>query len=112
VVHFFKAQENRHILELLEKEGVNLSNQQKNQTPTDGLLSGKSFLFTGTLKKFKRSDAESMVEEKGGNILNTVSSKLHYLVVGDDAGSKLEKAKKLGTVTILNEQEFLDLITK
>jgi len=110
VADFFSRKENRHIIELLEKEGVNLSNHHHNNKTGDGELSGKTFLFTGTLSHFKRSDAETMVEEKGGSILSGVSSKLNYLVVGEDAGSKLEKAKKLGTVTILTEQEFQKLI--
>jgi DNA ligase (NAD+) len=53
-----------------------------------------------------------MVEERGGSILGGVSSKLNYLIVGTDAGSKLEKAKKLGTVSILTEEQFLDLMNK
>lgn len=113
VQHFFQTPENRHLIELLEKEGVNLTNHHRgDKQEGGGALAGKSFLFTGTLNKFKRSEAETMVEEKGGNILGGVSSKLHYLVVGEDAGSKLEKAKKLGTVAILNEDEFLELINK
>ena len=55
----------------------------------------------------KRSDAEALVESKGGKLLSGVSSKLNYLVVGEDAGSKLDKAKKLGSVHILSEEEFL-----
>jgi DNA ligase (NAD+) len=107
VVKFFNIPENRHMIELLEKEGVNLSNYHKTTKPVDGALSGKTFLFTGTLSKLKRSEAEAMVEEKGGSILSGVSSKLNYLIVGEDAGSKLEKAKKLGTVAILTEDEFI-----
>ncbi len=110
VAHFFHTHENRHMLDMLEASGVNLANQKKNTPQTEGGLSGKTFLFTGTLNRFKRSEAEEMVEEKGGAILGGVSSKLNYLVVGEDAGSKLEKAKKLGTVAILTEDEFLDLI--
>jgi DNA ligase (NAD+) len=110
VADFFSRHENRHIIGLLEKEGVNLVNEHKGSQPADGVLSGKTFLFTGTMAELKRSDAEAMVEEKGGAILSGVSSKLNYLVVGEDAGSKLEKAKKLGTVSILTEQEFLNLI--
>ena len=94
----------------LEAAGVNLKNEHKGQSKADGALAGKTFLFTGTLSHFKRSDAEEMVEAKGGSILGGVSSKLNYLVTGEDAGSKLEKAKKLGTVTILTEQEFLELV--
>jgi len=113
VFNFFRSQENRHIISLLEKEGVNLSNHHREtKQQGDGALGDKTFLFTGTLNQLKRSDAEKMVEDKGGAILGGVSSKLNYLVVGDDAGSKLEKAKKLGTVNILTEQEFLDLINR
>lgn len=110
VADFFLLPENRHMIDLLEQQGINLSNIHTKQKSTDGSLSGKTFLFTGTLGHFKRSDAEAMVEEKGGSIVSGVSSKLNYLVVGADAGSKLEKAKKLGTVTILTEEEFLKMI--
>lgn len=110
VAHFFHARENRDTIDALEKAGVNLANHHKNKPEAIGELSGKTFLFTGTLTKFKRSEAEAMVEEKGGSILGGVSSKLNYLVVGEDAGSKLEKAKKLGTVAILTEDQFIDMV--
>lgn len=110
VLHFFHTPENRHMIDLLDAAGVNLINQKKNTQQGSGELTGKTFLFTGTLSRFKRSEAEAMVEEKGGALLGSVSSKLNYLVVGEDAGSKLEKAKKLSTVAILTEEEFLTLI--
>jgi len=110
VSDFFKLPENRHMIDELAAAGVNLANLRRQKKNSDGVLAGKTFLFTGTLTHFRRSDAETMVEEKGGTIASGVSSKLHYLVVGADAGSKLEKAKKLGTVTILSEAEFMDFI--
>ncbi|MGN6569377.1 MAG: NAD-dependent DNA ligase LigA [Flavipsychrobacter sp.] len=111
VAHFFKEHANKHLIEKLEQAGVNLANHhKKGNQEGSGELAGKTFLFTGTLSHFKRSDAEQMVEDKGGTLLSGVSSKLNYLIVGEDAGSKLEKAKKLGSVTILSEQEFLKLI--
>ncbi len=110
VVDFFAREENREVIKKLGDAGVNLLNEHKGESAADGELAGKSFLFTGTLSHFKRSDAEKMVEDKGGSILGGVSAKLNYLVVGEDAGSKLEKAKKLGTVNILTEQEFLALV--
>jgi DNA ligase (NAD+) len=58
----------------------------------------------------KRSEAEEMVEEKGGSILAGVSSKLSYLVVGEDSGSKLEKAKKIQSIRIINEDDFLKMM--
>jgi len=57
----------------------------------------------------KRAQAEAIVEAKGGHILGGVSSKLHYLVVGEEAGSKLEKAKKIATIKIITEEEFIQL---
>ncbi len=111
VHQFFQSPENIHLLEELEAIGLTLTNRhKKSDREADGALSGKTFLFTGTLSHFKRNDAEAMVEEKGGKLLSGVSSKLDFLIVGADAGSKLEKAKKLGTVKVLTEQEFLDLI--
>jgi DNA ligase (NAD+) len=111
VHQFFQMHENIHILDELEALGLTLTNQHKNEEDhEDGALSGKTFLFTGTLSRFKRSDAEAMVEERGGKLLSGVSSKLNYLIVGADAGSKLEKAKKLGTVKVLTEDEFGELI--
>ena len=73
-------------------------------------LVGQTFLFTGTLARLKRSEAEAMVEKNGGTIIGGVSSKLNYLVVGEDAGSKLEKAKKLASVKIISEEEFLKML--
>jgi DNA ligase (NAD+) len=110
VAHFFQTEEARKTIDALEAACVNLANTHKSSKPADGAFSGKTFLFTGTLSKMKRSEAEAMVEEKGGSILPGVSSKLNYLVVGADAGSKLEKAKKLGSVAILSEDEFLGMV--
>jgi DNA ligase (NAD+) len=109
IVSFFEHEHNRTLIADLENMGVQMHNTQKNETVQGG-LSGKTFLFTGTLMQFKRSEAEAKVEALGGAILGSVSSKLNYLVVGEDAGSKLEKAKKLGNVHILSEAEFLDLM--
>ena len=78
--------------------------------PLQGNLSGQTFLFTGTLPGLKRSEAEDIVEKNGGQLLANVNNKLNYLIVGEDAGSKLDKAKKIKTIKILNEEEFLKLI--
>ena len=77
-----------------------------------GNLQGQTFLFTGSLSKLKRSEAEEMVEQIGGKIVSGVSSKLNYLVVGEDAGSKLEKAKKIATIRIISEDQFLEMTGK
>lgn len=109
IYEFFNNKDNLLVLHTLAKLGVNLANQKK-QIVTASNFSGLSFLFTGTLSQLKRSEAEEMVEQKGGSISGSVSSKLNYLIVGEDAGSKLEKAKKIQTIRIINEQEFIDLI--
>lgn len=107
--HFFSNPQNLQMLDELESLGLQLRNAKKDKVEAGG-LAGQTFLFTGTLPTLKRSEAESMAEAKGGKILNGVSAKLNYLVVGDDAGSKLEKAKKISSVKILNEAEFLELV--
>ena len=109
VFEFFHNKDNLHLLQQLEKLGVQLKNEKK-ELVTDGNLIGQTFLFTGSLARLKRSEAEAMVEKNGGKIIGGVSSKLNYLVVGEDAGSKLEKAKKLATVKIITEEEFLKML--
>ncbi len=93
ISQFFANADNIAVLQKLESLGVNLHNNKSTQDG-GGSLDGQTFLFTGTLNKLKRNDAEEMVEQQGGKILSGVSSKLNYLVVGEEAGSKLEKAKK------------------
>jgi DNA ligase (NAD+) len=109
VYGFFHNTDNLQLLKQLEELGVQLKNEKKGQV-SGGNLAGQTFLFTGTLTKLKRSEAEAMVENNGGKIIGGVSSKLNYLVVGEDAGSKLEKAKKLATVKIVTEEEFLKML--
>ncbi len=106
--HYFNDEKNIQLIKELAALGLNMI--QTNATAVDGNLSGLNFLFTGTLTQLKRSDAESMVEARGGHILSGVSSKLNYLVVGEDAGSKLEKAKKIASIKIITEAEFIELI--
>ena len=99
------------MLEELGHLGLSLENKKKQHDET-GNLTGKTFLFTGTLPTLKRSEAEELVEKNGGKLLGSVSSKLSYLVAGEDAGSKLEKAKKIASVRIITEQEFIKLLNK
>jgi hypothetical protein len=80
--------------------------------PTKSKIQDQTFLFTGTLTEFTRDEAEALVEANGGKVLSGVSAKLNYLVVGEDAGSKLAKAKALKTVSIITEKEFLKMVPK
>ncbi len=109
ILHFFSNQQNIEMLQQLEQLGVQMKNNKK-QFVASGELAGQTFLFTGTLTQLKRSDAETLAEAKGGIIVGGVSSKLNYLVVGEDAGSKLEKAKKINSIKIISEAEFVQLI--
>ena len=105
---YFSEEKNITLIKALENLGLNMI--QTNATAVDGNLAGLNFLFTGTLTQLKRAEAEAMVEARGGHILSGVSSKLNYLVVGEDAGSKLEKAKKIASIKIISEADFIELI--
>ena len=109
IYEFFSNKENLAMLQQLEALGLQLKNEHK-ATKHDGNLTGVTFLFTGTLPTLKRSQAEQMAEEQGATLVSGVSAKLNYLVVGDDAGSKLEKAKKISTIKIITEEEFITLL--
>ncbi len=109
VYTFFHNEDNLQLLKHLESLGVQLKNEKKG-TVTDGNLSGLTFLFTGTLSQLKRSDAEALVEKNGGKMLGAVSSKLNYLVAGESAGSKLEKAKKIPAIYVISEEEFIKML--
>ncbi|MGI8584004.1 MAG: NAD-dependent DNA ligase LigA [Chitinophagaceae bacterium] len=109
IYQFFHLEDNIEMLKKLETLGVNLKNTNK-KVETNGILNQQTFLFTGSLPTLKRSEAEEMVEKNGGKLLGSVSSKLNYLVVGEDAGSKLNKAKKINSIKVISEEEFLKMV--
>ncbi|OGB88265.1 hypothetical protein A3J44_07025 [candidate division WOR-1 bacterium RIFCSPHIGHO2_02_FULL_45_12] len=106
VEHFFSQKENRHLIERLKKAGVRIE-AAKASGPQP--LKGKTFVFTGGLEKMSRPDAEELVRRLGGHPASSVSRQTDYVVVGTDAGSKAEKARKLGVKTI-SESEFKKLV--
>ena len=110
ITEFFKNHDNLAILKKLKSLGVS-TERTASASLASGTFTGISFLFTGTLNKLKRTEAEERIEAAGGKILGGVSSKLNYLVVGDDAGSKLEKAKKIPGIKILSEDDFLKMLS-
>ena len=81
------------------------------RTPAASVISEKAFVLTGTLDSMKRLEAKELILKKGGRLASSVSSKTDYLVVGESAGSKLEKAKDLG-IAILEEEDFLRLLVE
>ena len=108
IFDFFSDAENIALLQKLNELGVKTKHEK--QESITGMLTGQTFLFTGTLSKLKRNEAEALVEQNGGKILSGVSSKLNYLITGEDAGSKLEKAKKIPGIKIMSEEEFLSML--
>jgi DNA ligase (NAD+) len=101
---------NRALVAKLEAAGVNMATRQPEPgEAAPGPLAGKTFVLTGTLETMSREDAAAAIERRGGKVSSAVSRKTSYLVVGADAGSKVEKARGLG-VTTLNEDEFKALI--
>ncbi|HEY0261845.1 MAG TPA: NAD-dependent DNA ligase LigA [Chitinophagales bacterium] len=107
---FFSNANNIHLLQALEKAGVNVLYRDEDYSTSSNKLQGQTFLFTGTLTAFSRDRAKQLVEEHGGKLLSGVSANLNYLVTGEDAGSKLTKAQKIETIKIISEQEFLEMI--
>jgi DNA ligase (NAD+) len=111
ITEFFKNPENLEMINRLKSYGVQLEKGENTNEVLSNTLEGKTFLFTGKLSLFTREQAEEMVEKHGGKNISAVSKNLNYLVVGEKAGSKLKKAQDIGTIIILDEQQFLDLIS-
>jgi DNA ligase (NAD+) len=113
VMQFFQEQKNIDLLKEMEAAGVNMT-QTEDDRPVvadeNAPLFGKTILFTGSLQQMSRKEAQSKAEAAGAKNISAVSSKLNILVVGEKAGSKLKKAQALGTVEILTEEEFVQLM--
>jgi DNA ligase (NAD+) len=107
VVSYFENETNNQIIERLMKSGIRF--EAMSRSPSTSVVSGKSFVITGTLDSMKRSEAKELIQKKGGRISSSVSNKTNYLVLGESAGSKLDKARELG-IPILNEEELLMLL--
>jgi len=99
---------NRQLVERLRKAGVNMRSSLYKPQAAAGPFAGKSFVLTGTLPTLKREEAAAKIEALGGKVSASVSKKTDYVVAGEDAGSKLEKAQQLG-IKILDEKQFLKL---
>ena len=108
VREFFSESANRKLIERLRAVGVNMKEARRELKDTR--FEGMTFVFTGTLERRSREDAEALVAAHGGKAGSSVSKKTSYVVVGADPGSKFEKAKSLG-VEILNEAQFDKLLT-
>lgn len=106
VHEWFSHKENQKFVNKLLANGVEIINPEKKSA---GKFSGKTFVITGTLNSMSRDEAKQKIKSLGGKVAESVSRKTDYVVVGEDPGSKYEKAKTLGVV-ILNEREFMSML--
>jgi len=105
IVDFISEPSNRQLIEKLKKLGVEMRATEKGQGP----LEGKTFVFTGTLKSYPRAEAARRVQELGGRVGSSITKKTDFVVLGENPGSKLAEAQKLG-IRLLSEEEFKRLI--
>jgi DNA ligase (NAD+) len=106
IAEFFQEPKNRELVERLRKAGLTFAGKKKER---GSKLAGKTFVLTGTLPRYSRDEAKKLIEDAGGKVTGSVSKKTDYVVAGDDAGSKLDKAKELG-VKVIDEKEMKRLV--
>ena len=109
VASYFRVEANKTVIEKLRAAGVNM--KQEPQLANTGAqdLSGKTFVVTGTLSRFSRSESESKIKDLGGKVTSSVTKNTDYVIVGESPGSKLDTAERLGT-NILDEEAFVELL--
>jgi DNA ligase (NAD+) len=110
VQNYFSFDENRDLIRRLDQKGVNIRRKEEVRETTNR-FAGLTFVLTGTLKDLTRSEATELIEKAGGKVSGSVSKKTSYVLVGEDAGSKLDKAKELN-IPLLNEEEFLKMLSE
>lgn len=109
IVEWFSSSRNRSVIEKFRAAGVQLADESAQDKKVSDRLAGMTFVLTGTLPTLKREEAQELIEKHGGKITGSISKKTSYLVVGEDAGSKLAKAQELG-VPLLEEADLLRMI--
>lgn len=107
---FFREERNLSTVKRLAEAGVNMA-RVRPRAAASGNLSGKTFVLTGTLGSLNRSQAQTAIEERGGKVTGSVSRQTDFVVVGENPGSKLERAQALG-INLLTEEEFLQLLAE
>ena len=104
--YFFSLSSNKQILSKLSQAGLILT--EKKSKISDNKFDGQQFVFTGKLSLFTREKATNLIEKQGGRVSNSISTRTNFVVVGDQAGGKLEKARNLG-IAVLSQSEFQKL---
>lgn len=110
VATFFSEQHNRKVIEALIHAGIKFAPMAPPQAPAAG-VAGKTFVLTGALPTLTRDQAKALIEARGGKVSGSVSKKTHYLVAGEDAGSKMVKAQALG-IAVLDETKLLSMLDR
>ena len=110
VAAFFAEPHNREVVADLLRAGISFAPMAEPEKPAPGVV-GKTFVLTGAMPTLTRDEAKARIEAKGGKVSGSVSKKTHYVVAGEDAGSKLVKAQELG-VAVLDEQGLLSLLSE
>jgi DNA ligase (NAD+) len=111
IAHFFAERHNRQVVEQLRAAGVSWKEEAPARARPPGPFAGKIVVLTGTLAAMTRDEAREQIELGGGKVTGSVSKKTDYVVAGEEAGSKLDKARELG-VAVLDEKQFLALLGK
>jgi DNA ligase (NAD+) len=106
--YYFSLPETRTLIDSFRTKGVNLESFEKEESK-DLRFSGKTFVLTGALPTYTRAEAGKMIEDRGGKVSSSVSKKTSFVLAGEEVGSKLTKAQKLG-VPIISEEEFLAML--
>lgn len=105
VYDYFRLPKTKLLIEEIKALGLNTKAEQKEKTQANTLFEGKTFVITGTLKNYKRTEAAAIIEQLGGKTSSSVSKKTDFVLAGEEAGSKLTKAQSLG-VTVISEEDF------
>lgn len=108
IADYFKIEENVDLIEKLRLCGIDPKSEVTEKN-VSGILSKKSFVITGTLPNYSRDKIKKIILKNGGKVLSSVSKKVDYLIAGEKAGSKLEKAKSLG-INIISEEDFIKIL--
>jgi DNA ligase (NAD+) len=109
IFNYLRLPETVQMIDQFKQIGLKMTTKDEVNTMVDNVLDGKSFCVTGTLANFKRTEIQELIKQHGGTVSSGVSKNLSYLIAGEKAGSKLDKANSFG-VTVISESEFIEMV--
>jgi DNA ligase (NAD+) len=112
IAEWFREPKNRELIKRLKQAGVNTERKTKKKVPAAAgrRFEGKQFVLTGKLSRFTRDETKQMIEDRGGRVTGSVTKKTDYVVVGEDPGSKLDRARELG-IAVLDENGLIEMLS-